>query len=346
MVMENRQIPTPTPVPGVIKCLVEGCNLVANKAYLMLCPVILDLFLLFGPKLRIETFSRPVFDSLFNQMPKSPANVPTQQLELLKEVLNQALSTVNLFGFLQTYPVGISVLFGSAGSSTPLGSSPEIQVISALLIIALIALFMILGVFFGTVYFSITAAASKENGKFVWQVFGSQFLNIVLLYIALIILIAVTAIPISCLLTLIFMTIPLLYQLILVLIIMLGCWIMIPLFYIPHGIFMKNLDFPNAVKESFKMASWSSPITIRFILLSLVFSFGLDMIWTIPAQTSWLILISIFGHAFITTALLASSFILYRELDKWQKENRSYLEWRKANLRFKQILKKEPEIHD
>lgn len=346
MVMESRQIPNSTPVPGVIKCLVEGCNLAANKAFLLLFPVILDLFLLFGPKLRIEAFSRPVFDSLFNQLLKSASNVPTHQLELMMDVLNQALSTVNLFGFIQTYPVGISVLFGSAGSSTPLGLSPEIQVISALLIIALIALFIVLGVFFGTVYFSITAAASKENGKFIWKIFGSQFLNVVLFYIALVILIAVVAIPISCIMSFVFMTIPLLYQLMLVLIIMLGCWIMIPLFYIPHGIFMKDLDFPNAIKESFRLASWSSPITIRFILLSLVFSFGLDMIWTIPAQSSWLILFSIFGHAFITTALLASSFILYRELDKWQKENRSFLEWRKANLRFMQIFKKEPEIHD
>lgn len=346
MVMENRQIPTSTPVPGVIKCLVEGCNLVANKAFLLLCPVLLDLFLLFGPKLRVESFSRPVFDTFINQLMKSAANAPSRQIELIKDVLSQALSTVNLFGFLQTYPVGVSVIFASAGNSTPLGTAPEIQVTSALLIIALVALFIILGVVLGTVYFSITGAAAKDNGKFSWKVFGSQLLNTILFYIALIILIAIIVVPISCLMTLIFMTVPLLYQLMLILIVMIGCWIMIPLFYIPHGIFMKNLDFPNAIKESFKMASWSSPITIRFILLSLIFSFGLDMIWTIPAQSSWLILFSIFGHAFITTALIASSFILYRELGKWQKENRSFLEWRKANLRFKQIFKKEPETHD
>ena len=109
---------------------------------------------------------------------------------------------------------------------------------------------------------------------------------------------------------------------------------------------LKDLDLPGAAVESFKMATWSSPITIRFILLSLVLSFGLDMIWTIPSQSSWLILVSIFGHSFVTTALLVSSFVLFRELDKWQKENRSYLEWRKANLRIKKIFKKEPESHD
>ena len=349
--MENREIPlsappSSTPVPGVIRCLTEGCNLTANKAYLILCPFILDLFLLFGPKLRIDTILMPVFDSMIIQLRNSAPGTGLQQIEMMQEILEQALSTVNLFGFLQTYPIGVSVLFGSAGSSTPLGTSAEIQVTSLLLIIGLTALFMFFGVLSGTFYFSLTAAAVKGSEGFSWKRFGTQFLNVILLYIALIILIAVLAVPFSCLMTVVYLAIPFLYQILLVLLIMLGCWIMIPLFYIPHGIFVKDLDLPGAAVESFKMATWSSPITIRFILLSLVLSFGLDMIWTIPSQSSWLILVSIFGHSFVTTALLVSSFVLFRELDKWQKENRSYLEWRKANLRIKKIFKKEPESHD
>ena len=344
--MEIREIPKTTPLPGVIKTIGEGCSLVASKAYLMLAPLILDIFLLFGPKLRIDEYLRPFFEALSNQLLSTAGNGGVRQIELLTDLMQQALSTINLFGFLQTYPIGVNVIFSSSGNATPAGQAAVIQLTSTLGILALIALFMILGVFLGTVYFSITAAAAKENGKTDLKIFGTQLLNTILFYIVLIILIAILAVPFSCILSLVFMSAPVIYQIMLFLMTIFVCWIMIPLFFIPHGIFVNGFDIVQAIKESIKMSAWCSPLTIRFILLSLLLSFGLDMIWTIPEQSSWLILFSIFGHAFVTTALLASSFIFYRELYQWQKENRSFLEWRKANLRFKQLIKKEPETND
>ena len=43
----------------------------------------------------------------------------------------------------------------------------------------------------------------------------------------------------------------------------------------------------------------------------------LEFLWAIPADNSWLALVGIFGHAFITTALLASSFIYYHDMTTW-----------------------------
>ncbi len=346
MVMETRDIPETTPVPGIIKILGEGCNLVASKVYLMAAPLILDLFLLFGPKLRITEYFQPMFDTAFSQL-LSSASVGRQQLEISIEILRHALSSVNLFGFLQVYPIGVRVLLSSSGAETPLGNSAEIQLTSLLQIIPIIIGLMILGVLLGSLYYSLTAAAAaKENGGFSWQRFGNQLLNVILLYIAMIVVLAVLAVPAGCLMSLSFMISPILYQIFTLILIAVSCWVIIPLFYIPQAIFVKDLDFPNAVKESFRLSSWAGTLTIRFILLSLVLSFGLDMIWTIADQSSWLILVSIFGHAFVTTALLAASFMLFRDLEKWQEENRSFLDWRKANLRIKQIFKKEPETHE
>jgi hypothetical protein len=44
---------------------------------------------------------------------------------------------------------------------------------------------------------------------------------------------------------------------------------------------------------------------------------GLNFLWTIPANDSWLTLVGILGHAFIMTALLASSFVYYRDTTAW-----------------------------
>jgi len=344
--MENNEIPETTPLPRVLKIISDGCNLAAGKFYLMLGPILLDLLLLFGPKLRITDYFLPIFESAYSQMMSTGPAAGGRQFDLLFDFMEQALSSFNLLGFVHTIPIGISVIFSSGSSANPLGQSAEIQLSSALQIIAIMIFILILGVFLGTVYFSVVAAASDGSGKFNIKRFGTQLLNVVLLYIALFILLFILAVPFSCVMTFTFMAAPFLYQIFMILALVFFCWILIPLFYIPHGIFVKCVDLPNAVKESFKLASWSGTITIRFLLLSMVLIFGLDMVWTIPEQSSWLVLISIFGHAFVSTALLASSFVLYRELDKWQKENRSFLEWRKANLRFMQIFKKEKETND
>lgn len=347
MVMEEHEIPEVTPFPGVIKILGEGFNTAANNVQLMILPLVLDLFLLFGPKLRVGEYFKPYMESAFSQMQTGITQSAMLQLDTMKEVLMSFLSSINLFGLLHTVPIGVSVLFGASGSQTPLGQAPEFEMSSILMIIPIIGVILLLGIILGTVYYSNAARIAGENTeKTSHAVFGKQLLNTILLYLALVVVIIMFSVPISCLLSITLMVIPLLYQILLLILVICGCWLVIPLFYIPHGIFMKELDFPNAVKESFQMASWSSSVTVRFILFSIVISMGLDMIWAIPQQSSWLILISIFGHAFISTGLLTSSFVLYRELTKWQKENRQFIEWRKANLKFRKAIKKEPENHD
>lgn len=349
MVMGNNEIPETTPLPGIINVLKEGCNLVADKAYLMLAPILLDLFLLFGPKLRISEYFRPVLDMMYRQMTASTsaaAASAARQLELIFELMEQAIASVNLFGFLRTIPIGISVIFSSGADATPLGTASSVQVTSSLLILVLIIAFSILGVFLGTVYYALIAAASQGKGRFSWKLFGTQLLNVILLYMALIIVIVMFSVPFICLTTFVYMAMPFLYQIMLLIATFLICWLTIPLYFTTHGIFVKGLDFIKSAKESIKILSWSSTLTIRYILLSLILSLGLDLIWTIPEQSSWLILFSIFGHAFISTAIIAGSFVLYRELERWQKENRSFLEWRKANLRIRNIFKKDTGTND
>ena len=345
MVMEIRDIPETTPIPGIIKILGDGCNLIANRIYLMAAPILLDLFLLFGPKLRINEFFQPYMDAAFKQM-ITTASAGRQQLEMSAELLMRTLGSVNLFGFLQTFPIGIRTI-SYGGTATPLGNSAEIQLKSLLQIIPLIMILIGTGILLGTLYYSIVSAAcAKENKNFTWKRFGTQLLNVILLYISIIILMVFLAIPFGCVMTLSFMISPVLYQIFFLILLVISCWVIIPLFFIPQAIFMKDLDFPHAVKQSFTMSSWAGTLIIRYILLSLVLSFGLDMIWTIPDQSSWLILVSIFGHAFVSSAMLASSFILFRELDQWQTENKRFLDWRKSNHRIKQLFKKEPETHE
>jgi hypothetical protein len=46
-------------------------------------------------------------------------------------------------------------------------------------------------------------------------------------------------------------------------------------------------------------------------------SVGLNFLWAIPPKDSWIALVGILAHAFVTTALLAGSFIYYRDMYVW-----------------------------
>lgn len=345
--MERSEMPSTTPLPRVLKVLGEGCSLAAGNVKLLALPILLDLFLLFGPRLRVDQFLTPIFNTAYGQMLSAVSGNTASQLEMALQLIRDFLRSINLFGSLQVFPIGVSAISAYGGSETPLGSAASVQLTSFLQIIPLLALILALGVLLGTVYYSYTSLTAVRTGeKFSAAVFGKQLLNTVLFYMALIILAGILFIPVSCVMTFGFMISPIIYQILTIAMIAAACWVLVPLFYIPHGIFVNRYDLPQAVRESIALSSWSGPITVRFILYSIVISLGMDLIWAIPEQTSWLILFGIFGHAYVSTAILSASFILFKELEQWQRENQAFLDWRKANLRLAKLFKKEPEKND
>jgi hypothetical protein len=59
------------------------------------------------------------------------------------------------------------------------------------------------------------------------------------------------------------------------------------------------------------------PTTSLLFLIILILSQGLDILWNIPEDQSWFLLIGVGGHAFVATSLLAASFIYYRDAVSW-----------------------------
>mgnify|MGYP007070188972 CR=1 FL=1 len=345
--MEKNEMPSTTPIPGVLRILGNGCNLAANHAKLLILPMVLDIILLCGPQLRIAELFQPIFESAYSQMMASVTQSAAAQLESGLSLIISFLHSINLLSSIQVAPIGVSLLNISGSTESPLGKTLSIELTSVFQVIPILIGLIILGVMLGTLYYSIAAqTAAGNNIKWNSSIYGKELLNTILFYVALIILLFVISIPAGCLMMISFMISPVLYQLFFILEIIIGCWIIIPLFYIPHGIFINHYDLTQAIKESFHLASWSAPITIRFIFLSSLISMGLNMIWTIPDASSTMIFVGIFGHAFVSTALLISSFLLFTELEQWQTENQAFLSWRKANLRINKLIKKEPEQHD
>jgi hypothetical protein len=94
-------------------------------------------------------------------------------------------------------------------------------------------------------------------------------------------------------------------------------WLFLPLLFSAHGIFVFQRKMWASVKESVKMTRFTLPATGLFLLSVLVLSEGLAMLWRVPPETSWFTIVGIAGHAFVTTGLLAASFVYYRDANLW-----------------------------
>jgi hypothetical protein len=60
--------------------------------------------------------------------------------------------------------------------------------------------------------------------------------------------------------------------------------------------------------------------TSLFIVLAIFVNQGLNMVWQVAPEDSWLMLISIIGHAFVTTGMLSASFVYYQDINRWVDE--------------------------
>jgi hypothetical protein len=96
-------------------------------------------------------------------------------------------------------------------------------------------------------------------------------------------------------------------------------WLSMPIFFSAHGIFTLQLDALRAILTSLRMVRFTLPNTGLFLLTFVILNSGLNFLWNTPSRDSWWMLVGITGHAFVSTALLAASFIYYRDINAWLK---------------------------
>jgi NhaP-type Na+/H+ or K+/H+ antiporter len=72
-----------------------------------------------------------------------------------------------------------------------------------------------------------------------------------------------------------------------------------------------------SVREGMRLSRLTVNRTSLLFLVILILGEGLNMLWRVPDETSWLTIVGILGHGFVTTALLAASFVYYRDGERW-----------------------------
>lgn len=317
----NKPHTTPAP-PRVITVLISGFDAVTNHIALILFPIGLDLLIWLAPHLRIKKLIEAWMKVVFQPISDMPEIA--EMMGAAEEIWMLMAERFNLLIILRSYPVGIPSLISSIlplevpGGETRL---VEIESLSSTLLIA--GLFTVLGLLLGALYFSMVAqAAINDEVKPIrrlieWPRVSGQVLLLAFVWLGLFVGISV---PVSCGVSLFALTGIPVGPIAILLFGSLLLWVTFPLLLSPHGIFVNRNPAWTSIRKSIQITRLTLPTTAMFFVSVMLLNQILDMLWRIPPANSWLMLIGIAGHAFVTTGLLSASFIYYNQADIWLQE--------------------------
>ena len=325
------KIETLPPPPGVVGSLRAGFDAIASNLSVILLPLALDLFLWLGPRLRVDRLFRPLFEEMSRYARFS--GLPSSDINSLQENTSQLLAQLqqyNLLTTLRTFPIGVfSLLSGKISNQTPLGSSLVIQIDSLFTLLGWIVLLTLVGWVSGALFFRWVSLVVIDPSQSVNLHLGRSVVQTILLSVLSIMLAIIIGMPLVVMIALVVTASPLLAQGLLLILGLLSIWLIVPAFFTPHGIFMHQKNAITSVSASLRMARFTLPTSSLFVLSVLLIAYGLNFLWNIPSSASWMTLVGIIGHAFITTSLLAASFIYYRDMQVWLQ---TVLDRLKANI--------------
>lgn len=315
--VNTKTLPAP---PNLISSLLAGFDSITNHLFLILFPVVLDLLLWLGPQLRLNTLVDSIISAMEN-LPGSNAPEMAELLEVNRQIWAASGDHYNLLSILRTYPVGIPSLMVSIQPLTnPIDASYSTQVLSVWALLGIWILLSFLGLAIGAFYFW-TVAQAALSGKINWTKAIVRWpwvsAQVWLLAILLLAVIVALSIPGSCIITLLMSGGASIGRIGILIFMGMALWLLFPLAFSSHGIFVNQHSMWASVKDSVRMTRYTFPTTSLYIFIILVLSEGMDLLWRIPGEKSWLTMIGVAGHGFIASGILASTFIYYRDATSW-----------------------------
>lgn len=294
--------------PKIFAAFKAGFDTVSKHLYLLFFPIILDLFLLFGFRITIVELMQDVIQKLILPPSATPDLVASWETVKIQSV--EFFRYFSLTSFLRTFPVGIPSLFSVTDfERNPIGTYQFIQLQqpgSAFLVILGMSL---IGLFFAFFFYrSIARAISTQSvptesildkkSMISWIMIPTVFFTftLVVIFPAVLIISLIGAIlPIFTSIGYFLLTIGIIT-------------LITPMLFTPHFLFLENMTFKQALLTSFRTVRLTNAKSTTFLFIAIVVSYLTNMLWRIPSDDSWMLLVSVFGHALISTVILAASF--------------------------------------
>ena len=315
---------------GLIDILTTGFRVVGRRAWLLVLPVLVDLWLLFGPRLSIQTV---VNDMLRLWSPDTlPANLALSA-EPYRQLLEQAGSSFNLWWLLDNSLTWLQTVAPRLSPLLDVGILATRDV-SWLALLFWTPLILVLGLGLGSAFLTTIASqmqagttdssADEQNSQdkkswSFWLRRGLRTWGVVLVYgVILLALITVVVFVMSLALTPIMLITPQLASalaaLLALVIIWAGLWIYLILYFVVAALVLDGSGLVDSLRRSFRVVTrnfWSS---LGLVILTAVILTGFGLIWQRVAVLSPVgIAVAIGGNAVLLTGLTAARLAFYRD---------------------------------
>ncbi|MDD2522199.1 MAG: hypothetical protein PHW11_05210 [Anaerolineaceae bacterium] len=306
--------------PKVFDAIKRGYATLSNHIYLLLFPIGLDLFFLFGERLLITNQVQAMIDGII--FPPGTGAEMLQSWEELSAGLLELLKNFSLTAFLRSFPVGIpSLLAFRPMEVSPLGDFATVQVQSLGGSMLYILGFSLIGFLLGALFFLLIRNTVHGNDLSIPRKFPNQLLSLVAIPIVIFLFTFFIISPILLLISVFNSILPFLgtigYFFLSLGLISLG----IPLFFTAHEILLSGSSFVAAARKSIETVRPTNGKTSIFLMLAFLGTYATNFLWQIPHDGSWMLIVSILGHALVTTIFLIASFHFYIDAQNCVRES-------------------------
>ena len=311
--MKDNQEKT-TALPSIWNTIAAGFELITRHPWLLILPVLLDIFLWLGPRLSFG----PLVQQLMTQLPVDATLMdPRPMLDLIAP-------RTNMFTYLSVTLLGVPVLMtGLTPESTPL--TPMLVDIDrwgtwAGLILGLTIVGLLLTAIYSTLIASVVVKTDNDGvnrsasgiGELL-QWIGRTWFRFGALALLYLVLMLVILLPI----TLIGAFVALISQLLATFVILVGPVILLSvtlfLSFTPQGMVLNRKSFLPTLADSVRLFQTNLLPALSLLLAVIIIRQVLAWLLLAADDGSWLTLASILGHAFVSTALSAAMLIFYRD---------------------------------
>ncbi len=286
--------------------MMSGFDLVTHHLWLIILPLILDLFYWLGPRLSIEDLAQEAAEVI--RLEPSLIEMPEQLIQLSAQI--------NLFTALSVPLIGVPALMsGPIPEKIPINTSIY-QISGTFEWILLFAGLSLVGLYVAVFYLSLISKAIHDNnswqGKEIWRLAKStvqstyRLIGLGLLFLVALITILLPLMPLALLLGF-------LSNSLFIIVMLIGFAVVATYFCLAiPGIIFRGMALIPAISESLKLVHKNLLPTVNILVALLLIGNGMSLLWHLADDGSWLTLVSIAGHAFIGTALVATFIIYYR----------------------------------
>jgi hypothetical protein len=330
--MAQPPLKLPTPPHGVIASLAGGFETVNARLELILLPLALDLFLWLGPRLSILPLVERLSNALVAELSAGATAEQVAVLQMFSQRMREYGQTFNVFSILSTAPLGLpSLLAGRGAGAAPAGQPPTWYIDSFPVYLLLWAAFVLAGLFLGALYFGGIAQQVRDRrlnpALLLRQVWGN-WARLTALAVLAVVFLALVGTPMFIISVVFWLFSPLLGSLAWILAFTLLLWALFYAGFALHAMLLARRGLWAALWDSVRMVQFNLPHVAGLFVLAVLINVGLSLVWNLPADNSWLLLLGVGGHALISTALVAATFVFYQDRYRWWLEMRENLQAR------------------